>query len=126
MPPTTGGWVEAGAVTDVVRDDTLLVSVMHANNETGILQPIEEIADLLRGRTVFFHVDAAQGFGKDLLPLRHQRIDLISVSGHKIFGPQGIGALVARRRNRKLPPLKPLCFGGGQEFGLHPGRSRWR
>ena len=121
VQPTTGGWVEASAVADAVRDDTLLVSVMHANNETGILQPIEELADLLRGRAVFFHVDAAQGFGKNLAPLRHQRIDLISVSGHKIFGPQRIGALIARRRNRKLPPLKPLCFGGGQEFGLRPG-----
>ena len=121
VPPTAGGWVEAGAVANAVRDDTLLVSVMHANNETGILQPIEEIADLLRGSDVFFHVDAAQGFGKDLSPLRSQRIDLMSVSAHKIFGPQGIGALVARRRNRKLPPLRPICFGGGQEFGLRPG-----
>ena len=121
LPPNTGGWVEAEAVVEAVRDETLLVSVMQANNETGILQPIEEIAGLLRGRDVCFHVDAAQGFGKDLPPLRDERIDLISISGHKIFGPQGIGALVARRRNRKLPPLRPLCFGGGQEFGLRPG-----
>ena len=121
VPPTRGGWVEAAAIADVLRHDTLLVSVMHANNETGILQPIEEITDVLDERDVYFHVDAAQGFGKDLLPLRRGRIDLISVSGHKIFGPQGIGALIARRRGQLLPPLKPLLFGGGQEFGVRPG-----
>jgi len=121
VPPNYGGWVDASAVLDAMRDDTLLVSVMHANNETGVLQPIEEIAEHLRVHEAYFHVDAAQGFGKDLVPLRHRRIDLISVSGHKIYGPQGVGALVARRRDRKLPPLTPLCFGGGQEFGLRPG-----
>lgn len=121
VAPNGGGWVEASALVEAMRDDTLLVSVMHANNETGVLQPIEEIAENLRDYHAYFHVDAAQGFGKDLLPLRHRRIDLISISGHKIYGPQGVGALVARRRDRKLPPLTPLCFGGGQEFGLRPG-----
>jgi len=121
VPPYSGGWVEPSAVLEAMRDDTLLVSVMHANNETGILQPVQEIAEKLRTHDVYFHVDAAQGFGKDLPALRHRRIDLISVSGHKIYGPQGVGALVARRRDRKLPPLAPLWFGGGQEFGLRPG-----
>jgi cysteine desulfurase len=121
VPPNRGGWVETSAVIKAMRGDTLLVSVMHANNETGILQPIQEIAEQLRNHHAYFHVDAAQGFGKDLPALRHRRIDLISVSGHKIYGPQGVGALVARRRDRRLPPLAPLWFGGGQEFGLRPG-----
>ncbi len=121
VPPTAGGWVEPEAVAAAVRDDTLAVSVMQANNETGIRQGITEIAELLRHRDVYFHVDAAQGFGKELGPLQHERIDLISISGHKIFGPQGIGALIVRRRGRELPPLVPLAFGGGQELGLRPG-----
>ena len=121
VPPTAGGWVEAEAVHDAVRDDTLLVSVMQVNNETGVRQPIDEIARLLEKHDVYFHVDAAQGFGKEIFPLRHQRIDLISISGHKIYAPKGIGALVLRRRNRELPPLVPLMHGGGQELGLRPG-----
>ena len=94
---------------------------MHANNETGVLQPLLEIADRLAPFDAFFHVDAAQGFGKDLNPLLSARIDLISVSGHKIYGPKGIGALVARRRGFNRSPLSPLFFGGGQERGLRPG-----
>ena len=121
VPPNRGGWVEASSVVEAMRDDTLLVSIMHANNETGILQPIQEVAELLHDHDAYFHVDAAQGFGKELTTLRHPRIDMISISGHKAFGPQGVGALVARRRDRQLPPLTPLCFGGGQEFGLRPG-----
>lgn len=121
VPPNTGGWVCPDAVAAAVRPDTLLVSVMQVNNETGIRQPIEQIATRLGACDAYLHVDAAQGFGKELKPLRHPRIDLISVSGHKVFGPQGVGALVARRRARALPPLRPLAYGGGQEFGLRPG-----
>ena len=121
IPPTPGGWVDADAVCDAVREDTLLVSVMQVNNETGVRQPIEQIADRLANRDVFFHVDAAQGFGKELVALRHQRIDLISVTAHKIYGPQGIGALITRRRGFDLPPLTPIQHGGGQELGLRSG-----
>jgi len=71
---------------------------MQVNNETGVRQPIAAIADLLDHHAAYFHVDAAQGYGKDIDPLRHPRIDLISVSGHKVHAPQGIGALIARRR----------------------------
>jgi cysteine desulfurase len=121
VPPDSGGRVDAGAVAGALRRDTLLVSVMHANNETGVIQPIAEIAEALGDREVFYHVDAAQTFGKIIEPLRHPRIDLISMSGHKLFAPKGIGALIARRRGRELPPLKPILFGGGQELGLRPG-----
>ncbi len=121
LPPTNGGWVDPVAVRKALRRDTLLVSIMHANNETGVIQPISEITELLADHSAFLHVDAAQGFGKDVEALQDQRIDLISVSGHKIFGPKGIGALIARRRGFSRPPLTPLLFGGGQERGLRPG-----
>lgn len=122
IAPAPDGAVRAEAVGRAVRPDTLLVSVMHVNNETGMVQPIAGIAGALEGRDTYFHVDAAQGFGRaPLEPLRHPRIDLISVSGHKLHAPQGIGALVARRRGGERPPLAPLTFGGGQERGLRPG-----
>lgn len=121
LPPTAGGWIDPDAVRQALRSDTLLVSVMAANNETGVIQPISEIADTLAGSEAYFHVDAAQAFGKQIEPLRHHRIDLMSISGHKIYAPKGIGALVTRRRGYQRPPLRPLLFGGGQERGLRPG-----
>jgi cysteine desulfurase len=121
LAPTSGGYVEADAVVAALRPDTLLVSVMHVNNETGVVQPIAAIADRLADRDVFLHVDAAQGYGKDVHSLRHPRMDLISISGHKIGAPKGIGALVLRRRREARPPVEPLLFGGGQERGLRPG-----
>jgi cysteine desulfurase len=121
VPPGSDGRVAPSDVLSEIRSDTLLVSVMHANNETGTIQPLREIADLLSNHDCFFHVDAAQGFAKDLEALRHQRIDLISISGHKIFAPKGIGALIGRIRGFRRPPLEPLFFGGGQERGLRPG-----
>jgi len=121
VPPTKGGWVEADAIKDAVRDDTLLVSVMHVNNETGIIQPLAEIAERLATHQAYFHVDAAQGFGKDIPTLRHPRIDLISASAHKIYGPKGVGMLIVRRRAYQKVPLTALMYGGGQERGLRPG-----
>jgi len=114
------GRVAPESILELIRPDTLLVSVMHVNNETGIKQPIAEIAEQL-GNDVYMHVDGAQGFGKDLETLQNKRIDLISISGHKIYGPKGVGALVARRRGINPVPLTPLMFGGGQELGLRPG-----
>ena len=115
------GAVKADDVLQAVREDTLLVTVMHVNNETGTRQPIEAIAEGLRDKATYFHVDAAQSFGKELESLKHRRIDLISASAHKLYGPKGVGALITRRRGYDRPPITPLCFGGGQERGLRPG-----
>lgn len=120
-PSPEAGWVSAEQIRTALRPNTFLVSVMHVNNETGIEQPIAEIAEVLRGHAAFFHTDAAQSFGKLIEPLQNPRLDLISISGHKIFAPKGIGALVMRRRGFTMPPLRPLLFGGGQERGLRPG-----
>ena len=121
VAPEPGGWVHPRSILGAVRDDTLLVSVMQVNNETGVIQPIGEIAGRLESHPAYLHVDAAQGFGKEVAPLCNRRIDLISISGHKIYAPKGVGALVTRRRNGQRPPLTPLMHGGGQELGLRPG-----
>lgn len=115
------GRIDPEAISAALRPDTLLVSIMQANNETGIRQPLTEIAEVLKDHSAYFHTDAAQGFGKDLEILTHERLDLISISAHKIYGPKGIGALIARRRGYKRAPLSPLTVGGGQERGLRPG-----
>ena len=122
IQPDRSGYVSADEVLAAVRPDTLLVSVMHANNETGAIQPIAMIAEgLSASPELFFHVDAAQSFGRQTADLRHPRIDLISLSAHKLFAPKGVGALVARRRDGRRPPLTPLMYGGGQERTLRPG-----
>jgi len=95
--------------------------MMHVNNETGIIQPIGDLAARLSDRDPLPARDAAQGFGKDIEALAHPRIDLVSISSHKIFGPAGVGALVVRRRRDRIVPLAPLMYGGGQELGLRPG-----
>ena len=121
IKPMASGAVTASDTLAAVREDTLLVSVMHVNNETGAIQPIDEIADGLVNSETYFHTDAAQGFCKDLQKLCHARIDMISISGHKIHAPKGVGALVLRDRKYKRPPVQPLMVGGGQERGLRPG-----
>lgn len=121
LPVSASGAVDPESVRQALRPDTLLVSVMQVNNETGIRQPLSAIAEVLKGHPAYFHTDAAQGFGKGLDTLRNPRIDLISISGHKVYAPKGIGALVLRRRGYERPPLSPLFFGGGQERGLRPG-----
>jgi cysteine desulfurase len=121
IKPDRDGAVDPAKIGAALRSDTILVSVMHVNNETGIVQPLDGIAKALSRHETFFHVDAAQGFGKLIPDLQNPRLDLISISGHKIYAPKGIGALVTRRRRYERPPLTPLCFGGGQERGLRPG-----
>ena len=120
LSPDSSGSVRGEDFVNALRADTWLVSIMHANNETGVLQPIEEICQLLAAHPAVFHVDAAQTFGKVIAPLRNPRIDLISVSGHKIYGPKGIGALIVRNAER-TNELRPLMVGGGQEKKLRPG-----
>jgi len=123
ISPDQGGAVDPDAILAALRPDTLLLSMMHVNNETGVIQPLTEVADRLRvrGADTYLHVDAAQSFAREIEALRHPRVDLISVSAHKINGPKGIGALVMRRRDGRRPPLQPLMFGGGQERQLRPG-----
>src|SRR6266542_5614552 len=121
LPVTAGGYVAPDAVRDQLREDTLLVSVMHANNETGVLQPVLEVAELLAGTRTLYHVDAAQTFGKEMDTLPGLTCDFLSLSGHKIYGPKGIGALFIRRGTGRPSRLVPLLHGGAQERGLRPG-----
>nr|XP_054500357.1 cysteine desulfurase isoform X2 [Agelaius phoeniceus] len=101
------------------QPDTSLVSVMTVNNEIGVKQPIHDIGEICRAHKVFFHTDAAQAIGKIPMDVNNMKIDLMSISGHKIYGPKGVGALYVRRRPRVR--LEPLQSGGGQERGLRSG-----
>ncbi|MCC9309120.1 cysteine desulfurase DndA [Kitasatospora sp. RB6PN24] len=120
LTPDSHGRVSVEAVAERLRPDTLLVSLMHVNNETGAIQPVAELAHLLSQTPTYLHVDAAQGFGKLPKDLTAP-IDMISISGHKIGAPKGVGALLTRRRGWEKVPLQPLMFGGGQERKLRPG-----
>ncbi len=121
IKPDHSGVIDVESIGKALREDTVLVSVMHVNNETGSIQPIEAICNLLNDHNAYFHVDAAQSFGKLSDELDNSRIDFISASGHKLYAPKGVGALVTRKRGFLKAPLKPVYFGGGQEKGLRPG-----
>jgi cysteine desulfurase len=113
------GLVSLDRLAGAIGERTLLVSVMAAHNEIGVIQPLAEIGVLCRARGVLFHTDAAQAFGKIPLDVEAMHIDLMSISGHKLYGPKGVGALYVRRRPRVR--LVPLIDGGGQERGLRSG-----
>ena len=119
LPVESNGLVSLAALEGALSERTLLVSVMAAHNEIGVIQPLAEIGGLCRSRDVLFHTDAAQAFGKIPLDVEAMKIDLLSISGHKIYGPKGVGALYIRRRPRVR--LLPLIDGGGQERGLRSG-----
>jgi cysteine desulfurase len=119
VPPDADGRVSAQAVAAALRPDTALVSLMHVNNETGVIQDIRAIGEVCRSQAVLFHVDAAQSAGRLALNLAELPVDLLSLSAHKIYGPKGVGALFLRAGAKAT--LTPLMFGGGQESGLRPG-----
>lgn len=119
LSPEKSGLINLEHLKNALRPDTLLVSIMYVNNETGIIQPIKEIAEIVKANKSFFHVDAAQALGKVAINLNNLPIDLMSFSAHKIYGPKGAGALFVRRR--PTVRLQALIHGGGHEQGLRSG-----
>lgn len=120
LPVQSNGIISLEELEAAIRPDTSLVSVMTVNNETGVIQPIKEIGAIVRKhRGVYFHTDAAQAAGKIPLDVNDMNVDLLSISGHKLYGPKGVGAAYVRRRPRVR--LEPIISGGGQERGLRSG-----
>jgi cysteine desulfurase len=117
LPVDSAGRVAVESLEKSLRPETFLVTIMHANNEVGTIQPIAEIADVARGRGVFVHTDAAQSVGKIPVDVNALGVDLLTVAGHKLYAPKGVGALYGRRGT----PVQRILFGAGQERGLRPG-----
>jgi cysteine desulfurase len=120
LPVRSDGLIDLNQLEKAIRDETILVSVMAANNEIGVLQPIEQIGQLCRSKQVLFHTDAAQAIGKIPLDVEAMHIDLMSLTGHKIYAPKGIGALYVRRKNPRVQ-LAAQMHGGGHERGMRSG-----
>lgn len=112
LPVSENGIVDADVLKKLIRKDTILVSVMHVNNEIGTIQPIDEIAAICKLNNIYFHTDACQSFGK--IPVNMENINLMTINSHKIYGPKGVGALIVKRAT----DITPLLHGGGQEMGL--------
>ncbi|MEE3716907.1 IscS subfamily cysteine desulfurase [Tumidithrix elongata RA019] len=120
LPVQPDGLLDLGLLEQAIRPDTVLVSVMAANNEIGVLQPLAEIGKICRSHQVLFHTDAAQAIAKIPLDVEAMQIDLMSITAHKVYGPKGIGALYVRRRNPRVQ-LAPQLHGGGHERGMRSG-----
>lgn len=120
LPVDQNGLVDPVLVEDAITEKTVLISIMAANNEIGTIAPIKEIGKIAHEHDVLFHTDAAQAVGHIPLDVKSMNIDLLSFSGHKIYGPKGIGGLYVRRSNPRVK-LAPIIFGGGQERGLRSG-----
>jgi len=120
LPVDENGKVDPADIEDAIRDETILISIMAANNEIGTIAPIKEIGEIAKENEVFFHTDAVQALGYVPIDVEEMGIDLMSISAHKIYGPKGVGALYVRRRNPKVK-LNPLIHGGGHERGWRSG-----
>ena len=120
LPVKPDGLIDLAELETAIRPDTILVSVMAANNEIGVLQPLAEIGAICREHQVLFHTDAAQALGKIPLDVQGMNIDLLSMTAHKIYGPKGIGAIYVRRRNPRVK-IAPQLHGGGHERGMRSG-----
>jgi cysteine desulfurase len=120
LPVDKNGKVNPTDIQDAIRDETILISIMAANNEIGTIAPIKEIGEISKENEVFFHTDAVQALGYLPIDVEEMGIDLMSISAHKIYGPKGVGALYVRRRNPKVK-LNPLLHGGGHERGWRSG-----
>ncbi|MCA9539548.1 MAG: IscS subfamily cysteine desulfurase [Myxococcales bacterium] len=120
LPVNAAGLIDPKAVADAIRDDTVIVSLMHGNNEVGVLNPLAEIGAICKQRGVLFHTDAAQTAGKVPIDVEAMGIDLLSISAHKMYGPKGIGALYVRRKKPRVR-IAPLIHGGGHERGMRSG-----
>jgi len=119
LPVDTDGLIDLNLLERSIRKDTALVSIIHGNNEIGVVQPLNEIGKICKAKKVFLHTDAAQTVGKMPVDVKKNNIALLSISGHKIYGPKGIGAVYVRRRPRVR--VRPVLDGGGQERGLRSG-----
>ncbi|SES70863.1 IscS subfamily cysteine desulfurase [Thalassotalea agarivorans] len=119
LDPEPNGLIDLNKLEAAMREDTVLVSVMHVNNEIGVIQDIAEIGEMCRARKIIFHVDAAQSAGKIVIDMQQLKVDLLSISAHKMYGPKGIGALYVRRKPRIR--LESQMHGGGHERGMRSG-----
>lgn len=119
LDPESNGLIDLNKLNDAIREDTIVVSIMHVNNEIGVIQDIAEIGEMCRAKKIIFHVDAAQSAGKIAIDMENLKVDLMSFSAHKIYGPKGIGALYVSRKPRVR--LEAQTHGGGHERGMRSG-----